>query len=284
MKKVKGQNKKPNFLFRAIQGFTAPIRGLGFLLKNFRLIKYAIFPIIINVILVVVLYLFGAKLLLGYVDRLIPDERAWYWAILFWIAAVFTVILFLLVAAIVFYIIGGIICLPFNELLSQRVEAIILGREHDEPFSLRVITKDIGYALTHEILKSAIYLCILILILPLFFIGLFTVVVSVVFAVIFNIITWLFLAYDYFDHPMGRRRVVFADKMKFVYKNFSSSLGFGAAAFLFLYVPFLNLILIPLNVIGGTILFFEVEKWYGKIEYRDISPRRKRRKEIEDET
>jgi uncharacterized protein involved in cysteine biosynthesis len=110
------------------------------------------------------------------------------------------------------------------------------------------------------------------------------VVVSVIFTVIFNIITWLFLAYDYFDHPLGRRRIIFADKMKFVYKNLSSSLGFGAAAFLFLYVPFLNLILIPLNVIGGTILFFEMEKWYGKMEYRDISPRRKKRKEVTDET
>ena len=118
------------------------------------------------------------------------------------------------------------------------------------------------------------------MILPLFFIGLFTVFVSVIFAVIFNIITWIFLAYDYFDHPLGRRRIPFADKMRFVYKNLSSSLGFGAAAFLFLYVPFLNLILIPLNVIGGTMLFFEIQKWYGEMEYRDISPRGKKRKEL----
>ncbi|MBN1573264.1 MAG: EI24 domain-containing protein [Deltaproteobacteria bacterium] len=280
MKKVKKQYKKPNFIFRALGGFTAPIRGLGFLLKNFGLIRYAVFPMIINAILVVIIYIFGTKLLLGYMDRLIPDEKAWYWMVLFWIAAVFTVILFLLVTAIIFYIIGGIICLPFNELLSQRVEAIVLGKAHEEPFSFRVITKDIGYALTHEILKSTIYLFILVFILPLFFIGLFTVVVSIIFTVIFNIITWMFLAYDYFDHPLGRRRIPFADKMRFVYKNLPSSLGFGAAAFLFLYVPFLNLILIPLNVIGGTKLFFEIQKWYGEMEYRDISPRGKKRKEL----
>ncbi len=279
MKKKKTPTNRPNFIIRAMQGFTAPIRGLGFLLKNFRLIKYTIFPIIINVILVITLYFFGSKYLLGFVDKLIPDEQAWYWAILFWIAAIFVIILFLLVSAIIFYIIGGIICVPFNELLSQKVEAILLGEFHDEPFSLRVISKDIGYALTHEILKSVIYLFIIVLILPLFFIGLFTIIVSVIFAVIFNIVTWFFLAYDYFDHPLGRRRINFANKLKFVYHNLPTSLGFGAAAFLFLYVPFLNLILLPLNVIGGTILFFEVEKWYGKIEYRDVSPRSKQRKE-----
>ena len=270
---MENKGKKQNFIVSSVMGLTAPLRGFIFIIKNPRLIKFTVFPIIINIILILTTYIFGSRYLIGLVDRWIPDEEAWYWAILFWIAVVVLVLAVSLVAAVLFYIIAGIVCVPFNELLSQEVEAMLRERPHQEDFSVRLLALDIWLALVGEVKRIFLYLS---LIIPLLLLNLIPVLGTVIYGVIFGVVTLLFLAFDFVDHPLGRRRIPFREKRKFMIKHFFSMIGFGAGVFVFLLVPIVNFIVLPLNAIGGTILFSEIEHRYGEIEYRGTTPKKKK--------
>ncbi len=270
---MENRGKKQNFIVRGVMGLTAPLRGFIFIIKNPRLIKFAIFPIIINIILILTIYIFGSRYLIGLIDRWIPDEKAWYWAILFWIAVVFVVLAVSLVAAVFFYIIAGIICVPFNELLSQEVESMLRENPHKEDFSVRLLALDIWLAIIGEIKRIFLYLSLMI---PLLLLNLIPAVGTVIYGAIFGVVTLLFLAFDFVDHPLGRRRIPFREKRKFIIKHFSSMIGFGAGVFIFLLVPIVNFIVLPLNAVGGTILFSEIEHRYGEIEYRGKISKKKK--------
>jgi CysZ protein len=268
--------KKPNVIARVLSGFLAPLRGLVFLFKHPGLMRFALFPILINIILVLSMYIFGSRFLVGLMDRWIPDEQAWYWAVLFWIAAVFIVLALLLVSAVLFYIVAGIICVPFNELLSQKVEEIMKGRPHDEVFSIRLLALDIWLAIVGEIKRVFLFLG---LILPLLLLNLIPGIGTVAYGILAGVVTLLFLAYDFLDHPLGRRRLPFGEKRKFMLRNFPSTIGFGGGVFIFLLVPVINFVVLPINAIGATLLFTEIEGWSGEIEYRGLNRITKKRKE-----
>jgi CysZ protein len=129
------------------------------------------------------------------------------------------------------------------------------------------LTKDIIISLKNEIKRTAIMLVLLLFLLIVFFIP----VVGKVFYLVFgNIVTMLFLAYDNLDYPLARRRLPFAAKWRFIFRHGASCLGFGAGALVWVIIPFLNFIVIPLTVVGATIVFCEIETWYGKVP--DMTP------------
>jgi CysZ protein len=72
--------------------------------------------------------------------------------------------------------------------------------------------------------------------------------------------TMAWLAVEYLDSPMTRHRYTFADVRRVVWKRFTLSLGFGAALYILLWIPILNFFLIPLAVVGGTLLFRGLEE------------------------
>jgi len=261
--------KTPNPVKRFILGFSAPLRGAGFLLKHPRLLKYTIIPTIINIVLVVSFYLLSMFFLLRLLDRWIPAADAWYWGILSWIVAILLMLVFLLVAVVFFYIIAGVIYVPFNELLSIKVEELIKKNRRDETFSIRVMTLDIWLSITNELKRTFLYLTTM---GALFVLNLLPVVGSGIYIIIAGVITPLFLAYDFMDHPLGRRRLLFREKRKFIAKNFITMMGFGVAVFIFLFIPFINFVMLPLNAAGATLLFCEIERWQGEIAYRDVRP------------
>jgi hypothetical protein len=76
-----------------------------------------------------------------------------------------------------------------------------------------------------------------------------------------------------FDYPMTIRLWRFKEKLGFMRRNFSLFFGFSLASFLFLYVPFVNLLFLPACVVGGTLLILKMEG-SGELTTRD------RRKEI----
>ena len=62
----------------------------------------------------------------------------------------------------------------------------------------------------------------------------------------------LALGWELFDHPLTRRGVAMADRIRWVRSHLFTILGFGVAAQLLLLVPGLDLLILPIGVAGAT--------------------------------
>jgi CysZ protein len=80
----------------------------------------------------------------------------------------------------------------------------------------------------------------------------FTVLASTLFTV-------LFLPLEYAGYAMDHRNLRFAQRRALLWQHRWLMLGFGAAAFLTMLVPFLNLVCLPALVVGGTLLFLHTQ-------------------------
>src|SRR5687768_5496763 len=73
-------------------------------------------------------------------------------------------------------------------------------------------------------------------------------------------LTSLFLAFDYLDWPMARRGWGFRDRYRRLAQNRAVALGFGTACWVLLFVPVLNVLLVPGAVVGGTNLPLDLDE------------------------
>ena len=182
-------------------------------------------------------------------------DFAWYWRWL-WIAMEFFVALMIFVVALITtYFSAGLIALPFNDRLSQRVEDMILG-EYEEPFSWRVLAGDLGLSIAHTLLGLFVWAVVMTGVLLL---NLVPVIGTVVSFFVGLAATAYFLGREMMDGAMSRRRLAFTHKLRVVRSNLALMEGFGVATYLMLWVPGLNFISLPCAVVGGTTLYCELE-------------------------
>ena len=64
---------------------------------------------------------------------------------------------------------------------------------------------------------------------------------------------------DFLDVPLSARGMPFRKKLGVIGRNKSLALGFGAASYLMLLIPGVNLLLLPVGVIGATLLTDQLE-------------------------
>ena len=65
------------------------------------------------------------------------------------------------------------------------------------------------------------------------------------------------------DIPMARHGYRFWEKRQLLWKNLSATLGLGAGNYLTLFIPFVNLALIPLAAVGATLVYLRIRKGDG---------------------
>ncbi len=256
------------------RGFAAPIRGIAYLARNPGTLKFALPPIpIIFALLASAIYAS-----VGYSDDLLaslwsqPVGEAWYVTWLLgplWLVAWGLVMLVLGAVGVVLVALLGIpLAGPFMELLSEKVEAIETGFE--APFDWGVMLRNIGITLIHVLIFTTMGLLVTGVGFGLGFIPVAGQALAL--AVSFTIVP-VMLAFTPLDYPMTIRLWPFGDKMRFVWRNLSLVYGFSLATYLFLYVPILNLFLLPACVVASTRLLIELQE-EGRIAFRD------RRKEV----
>jgi CysZ protein len=64
----------------------------------------------------------------------------------------------------------------------------------------------------------------------------------------------LFLGFDYLDYPLDARQLSVPDRVGWVLRHAGATLGYGSVLFLVLLVPLLGTMLLPLTVVGATLL------------------------------
>ncbi len=66
----------------------------------------------------------------------------------------------------------------------------------------------------------------------------------------------ILVGWDFYDYPMARRGMLFRARLSYLFKDIWSIMGFG----LWMMIPFVQFVLFPLAIAGGTILSYETLK------------------------
>lgn len=163
----------------------------------------------------------------------------------------------LFVMALVFwYFAAGIMVIPFNDKLSERVEALVLGA-YEEEFSWRVLLGDLSLSVVHSVVGLVLWAVTM---FSLFLLNLVPGVGSVVSTVLSFGASGFFLSRETMDGALSRRRMSFRHKLKTVWANLAVAEGFGMVAAVTMWIPLLNFLTLPIAVVGGTLLLCHLEQ------------------------
>jgi CysZ protein len=236
------------------RGFFLVFRGARLLLRNPRLLKYIIIPFLINVAVFSLSIFFGLHFFQDVVTRLLPQGDAWYWAVVFYAFWTVAVLVTLVLVFFSFTVVGNLIASPFNELLSERTEELLLGKSTEEPFALGAFFRDMGRVWLVEIRKMAVFVLAMAALLLL---NLLPLVGSLLYGFLSILLTLFFLAWEYLGFVHERKRHTFREQRQYLMLRKGLVLGFAAGVLLMLAIPFMQLFCIPVAVVGATLLWCE---------------------------
>lgn len=223
----------------SVRGFAVFGRGVRWLFAHPRYLVLLFVPVLVG--LASMIAAFG--LFVTHTDQImahllfakpVAELSPWYESALYvglWLLLyVATVVLLLLTSMMLVNIVAA----PFYELVSVAVEKDVTGIAPPElgiKGNLRVTLV--------EMKKAALILGISTILL--FIPGL---------NVVSLILSAFLIGWNFFDYPLARRGWSLRERLVFVRREFWSVLGFG----LWLIVPFIQIVMMPLAVAGGTML------------------------------
>jgi CysZ protein len=254
------------FVTKTLRGLYYPIEGLGFI-RQHRLWGMAAIPTIVNILLFVIVVAVTLWLvvpwLTGLESTLQPASSEGIWASLLGVLAkVLTVVLWILVPLAILIIGAGIIVLvgqavasPFLDLLSEKVETIVLGTE-PAPATVARTVRSIVVACADVVWTLVFFLAVNI---PLLLINFIPVLGAVLNAALSFGFAALLLSQEFVGLSLARQLVSYPARWRVVWANRWEGLGFGCTTMLLLLVPGLNLILLPLASVGGTLLYCDLK-------------------------
>jgi CysZ protein len=173
------------------------------------------------------------------------------WGAIVWLF----VTLFVLATAYVLYVASCLLATaPFAGVLSERAEHAHTGQKV-APQSWGQTAALSARGLGQAILGVMLYLAIAV---PLFAVQWFVPVIAPFVWIAGVMQAALFFAFDAFNEPLHRRGTTFGGKWSFINRHLAESLGFGTGVALLMMVPFLSIIVTPVAIVGGTLLYLDL--------------------------
>lgn len=237
-------------------GFIYTFKSINLFFKYPKIIVYSIVPFIINVIIYGTIFFLTYKWLIGFsgnVTGATETAAVWWQEMLNVLILVVSFIVLLFICYLAFITLSSIITAPFNEKISCIVEEIVTKSKINYNVGF---WKDAYLSTKAEILKIIFYFSILI---PILLLNLIPVIGNILSTILGILFSFFYNALDFLDYPMTRKFLSLRKKIKVVMSKNMLSLGFGASAFLIMFLPLVNVLLKPVCVTAGTALFFEKE-------------------------
>lgn len=238
-------------------GARAFFRGIGFLFRNPRFFPWVIAPTILNLALFVALTYITYRYY-GSIQALFFEDRdEWYWV--YTGARYFSWLIFLVLIAVfwffTFVFVGSKLTAPFNEVLSQKVEEILIPDLVSVPAGVWRFIEDVLRGMVHAVRRELILLLWIVVLLPLHLVA---GVGSIAYTVLLGYVCRHYLAWEGLDYSLSRRRLSFARKHAYVRRHAPRTSGFGVVVYCLLFFPPTTLFVWPVLAIGGTMLYCEV--------------------------
>ncbi len=263
--------KVTNPLSEFFRGFRYPVSALKYLSQH-NLWSTAKYPIVLNILILVAIVSGAVWILWPYVSSLtsIITSALGDWSWFAWLGAFlaqvinFAIWVLLFPASLVLgfftlVLIGQAVASPFLDALSQKVETIEIASV-EAPLTTSAVLRSLWIAL-NDLFWGLIVLTLTHI--PLFLVGLVPGIGTIVTGIgSFLVTSWL-LAHEFVGLPLSRREMSYWGRWNVVWRYRWRTLGLGAAAALLLWVPGVNLVLLPLATVGGTLLFCELVEGRG---------------------
>jgi uncharacterized protein involved in cysteine biosynthesis len=157
---------------------------------------------------------------------------------------------------VVAVVLGQIAAGPFLDLLSARVEREACGRGELPPLSAADLAADLLASVVHSVVVLTLYAA---LACPLTLLQLVPIIGQVIAVPAAIALAALYLAREAWDYPMSRRRWSLRRKLAAVRATAAPALGLGLGGVALLAIPVVNVLAMPVVVVGGTWLFVKLE-------------------------
>jgi len=230
------------------RGLRLPFTALGLIFRSPRLFGLSLLASLVTLASLIgsvaAWWRFTSPLLERFVHRPPSGFGEFLWGLLW-------VVLFALLTVISLNTVPVLLLAPLQDPLSEATEALCGGVE-PRPFSLGRMLAESFTSIRHTLARIAILLAGHALLILL---HLVPVAGTLLWTVLGPAWTMAWLATEYLDAPMARHLYPFRQVRGVVFRRLSLSLGFGAAVYVLLWVPILNLFFIPVAVVSGTLLF-----------------------------
>ena len=260
------QSKVSNPISEFFRGFKYPFRAFTYLGQH-KLWSLAKYPIVLNIVILIGVVAGATMLLWPFLTDLTASITAslggWSWfawlgqALAQFISFVLWVLLFpasLALGFLTLVLIGQAVASPFLDTLSQKVEIKEIATP-EMPLSAGSVARSVAIALA-DLFWGILVLAVTHI--PLFIIGLIPGLGTTVAGLgSFFVTNWL-LAHEFVGLPLSRREVGYWARWRLVWQYRWRTLGLGAAAAMLLWIPGINIVLLPLATVGGTLLFCEL--------------------------
>jgi CysZ protein len=236
------------------RGMALPFRAVALLWRNRSLWPWAAAPAMIGLLL----FAGVATGAVAYADDLLalwwaqpsgegigPGLLRLVWTVLYVVLLVVGVASAYLTALLL----GGIIASPFNDALSVRVEALLDGEAPPEDDA--GMWAAMGRSVVSTAGVTATYVTVAV---PVLALNLIPAIGPPVATVLHAGVAAFFLAVEYADVAFARYGLPWRDKLRVLNAHRGLAAGFGLSTSLLMWIPGLNLIVMPIAVVGGTAL------------------------------
>jgi CysZ protein len=219
-------------------GLTLPLEAARTMTRSGRLMLFGLFSSVVTCAALVGIWLVAHHLATRWVG-----EGGWRTAASFALAVMLWVIGALTVPPLVLA--------PLQDPISEATEAQCGGYQAPA-FSLGRLFRSALTSIAHTGSRLSFMLAGFLVLLPL---NAVPGVGSAVYGVLSSGWAMWWLAAEYLSGPMARHLLPFRDVIRTMRAHLAVSLGFGLSLYVLLWVPILNFFLVPLAVVGGTLLF-----------------------------
>ncbi len=248
----------PDWLFPRTRSFwmglKLPLEAAKLIISKPVLFFWSLFPIVLSLILyiyvIIDLQSWAKNAVLHYFLMWGLNPQGW----LAWMLLILTKLMLFVVGALTFTFIAGAISSPFNDFLAESTEKVT-GLVVPEgatalTFKIKIIFIDL--------LKTA------------FATGASIAAVIVSWIPVINIfafaLAFLLMAFQYVSYPQTRRGQGIREGLWFLWKHSYVCMGFGMSLSVLFALPFLSFLMIPLAVVGGTLLFAKTQAAQRKVK------------------
>jgi CysZ protein len=231
-------------------------RGFAVLRAHPSLWKWLIAPAIVSLLLLIAAIVGIVHAVDPVIGWVAPHLPSWLAAVAGTVLRLVVIVLLGAVGLFMFATVAGMIAGPFNEMLSEHVEAAITGRP-SPPFSLREFAHGAVVGVVHSIRRLVAALLGLALVIALGFVP----VIGTIAAMLVG--AWLAAgaaSYDSYDAVLARRAMAYRDKLAYLARHRGRTFGLGLAVAGMLLVPGLNLIALGLGAAGATVAVHAIER------------------------
>ena len=235
------------FPARFIHGMSYPFLALA-LLRAGPVRRFILFPAVINAVLFLLIFIAAIVAYPYLYDQFITSEESFWQGLLQWFLFLVYFAAMLVVFFFTFAVVGTVVAGPFLEPISRRVETEILGTTTEGRG--RGALGETIYSLSQAAGMILVGIGSLLIILPLSCIPLVGAPLALVIA------SWV-VATEYLDASFARKRYPLGEKVRFVLANKASTMGFGMAIQALLFIPILNLFVLPLGAVAATMLYLD---------------------------